>query len=211
MHDIKEKINDICEMKKTLVSFVKSHMDNGLSGIDTHELGEAIDMIKDCTEMERNCYEACYYKSIVEAMDEAEQYGNRMGYNPNRNRIGQYSDGRADNNGDRSMPRPQNGRRGYMPDPRMFADEYWMDERENRMNQEDPDRDRYGRPFSEYRKAKRYYTENHSEAEHKKMRDSANEHVMSAVASLREIWEDADPDLRMRMKNDMQKLVEEMK
>lgn len=49
-------------MKENLMSMVQSQMGN-LQAVDTKELGEAIDMIKDLSE-------AAYYCSIVEAMEE---------------------------------------------------------------------------------------------------------------------------------------------
>ena len=50
-------------MKETLFNRVEAEMGKGLESIDTKELGEAIDMIKDMSE-------AMYYCSIVEAMEE---------------------------------------------------------------------------------------------------------------------------------------------
>ena len=42
------------------------------------------------------------------------------------------------------------------------------------------------------------------------MKDYANEHLMETIGTLKEIWEDADPDLRKRMKTDLTKLTAEM-
>lgn len=183
MKEHEREYSDICEMKKALCLWSKNQIDMGASAIDTRELGEVIDMIKDLAEAEKSCYEACYYKSVVEAMDE---YGEnpRMGYNPNRNRMGQYSDGRS----------------GY-------------DEQPYARMMRDPDRDgdeSYGREFSRYRQAKRYYTETHSESERAKMKEHANHHILEAVSTLREIWSEADPDLRQKMKADLGKLMGEM-
>ena len=50
-------------MKETLFNRVEAEMGKGLESIDTKELGEAVDMIKDMSE-------AMYYCSIVEAMEE---------------------------------------------------------------------------------------------------------------------------------------------
>lgn len=52
-------------MKEALVAQVENQMSN-LSEVDTHELGEAIDMIKDLEE-------AIYYCSITKAMEEKEE------------------------------------------------------------------------------------------------------------------------------------------
>ena len=55
------------QIKETLLNTIQSHMNQGLSNIDTKELGEAIDMIKDLAE-------TCYYVSIVEAMEDKEDH-----------------------------------------------------------------------------------------------------------------------------------------
>lgn len=204
MHDMKEKITDICDMKKRLTSFVQAKMEMGLESVDAEDatvLGELVDMIKDFSEIEKNCYEACYCKSVIEAMDEYDEYDEdgRAGY-PKRDRMGRYAPKRSQTGRD---IRTSNERMGYIPDPR--ADWHWKDDR-----MDDPDKERYGKPFSEYRMAKRNFTSSHSEQDKQKMKDSANEHVMSSIATLREIWDSADPELRTRMKADMQKLVNEM-
>lgn len=205
MHDMKEKITDICDMKKRLTSFVQAKMEMGLESIDAQDatvLGELVDMIKDFSEIEKNCYEACYYKSVIEAMDEYDDYDDneRAGY-PKRDRMGRFSPNRSQTG--RDVRTSSNERMGYIPDPRV--DWHWKDDR-----MDDPDKERYGKPFSEYRMAKRNYTETHSEKDKQKMHDSANEHMMSSIATIREIWDTADPELRNRMKADMQKLVNEL-
>lgn len=58
------------EMKDTLVSCVQAQLGN-LHEADTHELGEAIDMIKDLEQ-------AMYYCSIVKAMEEQKEEREKM-------------------------------------------------------------------------------------------------------------------------------------
>lgn len=52
-------------IKERLINCVDSEMSN-LSSVNTHELGEAVDMIKDIEE-------AIYYCTVVEAMEEKEE------------------------------------------------------------------------------------------------------------------------------------------
>ena len=52
----------LCEIKDTLINLVEQQMTNPQC-VDTHEMGEVIDMIKDLAE-------TCYYVSIVEAMED---------------------------------------------------------------------------------------------------------------------------------------------
>lgn len=224
-HKLMEKFNDICELKHQLLHYVMGEVATGFSGNfeEVKILGEYVDMIKDLAETEKACHEACYYESVVEAMDE---YGDnpRMGYNPNRNSMGQYSDGRAGNGGgnynndsdgrssgsNRGSNRSQSGNRrsGYMPDLDMYG-RYDMRMNDPRMDDSDWD-DRYGRPFNEFRKAKRHYTQTHSVEDKEKMKEHANEHMMESMSTIREIYDNADPDLKKRMKSDLTKLASEM-
>lgn len=58
-------------IKETLMSAVESQMYN-LSEVDTEELGDVIDMLKDLEE-------ATYYCSVVKAMEESEKYKEKNG------------------------------------------------------------------------------------------------------------------------------------
>lgn len=55
-------------MKESLVHAVQSQVDGHLNEVDTKELGEAVDMIKDLSE-------AIYYCTIVESMEKSEKEG----------------------------------------------------------------------------------------------------------------------------------------
>lgn len=56
----------LCEIKDTLINLVEQQMTNPQC-VNTHEMGEVIDMIKDLAE-------TCYYVSIVEAMEDKENH-----------------------------------------------------------------------------------------------------------------------------------------
>lgn len=201
MHDMKQKIEDICEMKKQLISFVQSQIGQGLSQVDTGELGEAIDMIKDLTEAEKNFYEGCYYKSVVEAMEDYDE-NSRMGYTPMKARIPRPNDMNSNrwnsNNRDWDWENDNDISRNTRRMNRDMDDEEDKDERE------------YGRTFNKFRKARRYYTQTHSEKDRKEMEEHANEHLHKTMMTLQEIWDAADPELRARMKNDLIKFANVM-
>lgn len=102
-------IKKICEK---LMDTVNHELDKGVENVDTKELGEAIDMIKDLYEAKKEMYEACYYKQIMEAMEEHDfedeeeiMDEGRRGYRgQSRDSMGRYtSRGR----------RGRGGRRGY--------------------------------------------------------------------------------------------------
>lgn len=77
---------DICmeklsTVKHALVDAVNEYISDGLETVDTEELGETIDMIKDICEAEKDCAKACYYHSVTDAMADGEQtQSRRMGY-----------------------------------------------------------------------------------------------------------------------------------
>lgn len=66
-HEYSEKL---CDLKKDLIDLVIAQTSEGFENVDVNELGEAIDMIKDISETEKNCAKARYYESVVEAMEE---------------------------------------------------------------------------------------------------------------------------------------------
>ena len=75
----------IFEIKAKLIDELESEMERmgSIRNMDTREMGQVVDMIKDLAEAEEKCWKACYYKSVVEAM-ETTAGGNidRMGYMP---------------------------------------------------------------------------------------------------------------------------------
>lgn len=201
-HKSIEKYNDICSLKHHMLHYVMGETEKGFEDDPSkvHVLKEYVEMIKCLAETEKECQEADYYEAVVAAMEDSE----RMGYNPNRNRRGEYSDGRGrSSDGDYSS----NSRRGYSPD-KMYSrmmmpgddPDFWGD-----------DDFRHGESFNRFRRAKRHYTRTHSEEDKQRMKDASNEHMMETMATIREMWDDADPDLRTRMKADLTNLVSNLK
>ena len=209
-----ECFDKIDDMKKQLMSWIQAEISKGVHDVDGQELGCVVDMIKDLSEAQKSIWESCYYKSIVDAMKKAEMEPGmpmmpreyqvdayRMGYNPNRNSMGQYSDGRGRSGYDEPYWTTGNddqrsGKQGYSPDvySRMMDD----------------GQERYGREFERYRQARRGYTESHNENDRKKMKEHGMHHLNEAIATFKEMWDGADPELRQKMKTDLTKLMGEM-
>ena len=207
-HKSTEKYNDICSLKHHMLHYVMGETEKGFEPTPekVHVLKEYIEMIKCLAETEKECQEADYYEAVVQAMEEnGMMESERMGYNPNRNRMGQYSDGRAGNRNGNSDS-GSNSRRGYSPD-RMYSRMMPGDDRDE-WGDDDP---RHSEAFNRFRKAKRYYTKSHSEEDKQRMKDASNEHMMETMSTIREMWDDADPDLRTRMKTDLTNLVTNLK
>lgn len=223
----KEMVEKICELKKEFVNFLDEAIDErGLHCMDAEETGKVVDMIKDLADAEEKIHKAEYYKSIVEAMEDAEEeeelmvklgLANRMGYNPSRSAsTGRYT-----------------SRPGYVP-MYMWDDEDYAAGHMNEMmgytrsgqnNRSQSGNDmlgmggrggytdgmsQYGRPFEEFRMAKRSYTETQSPEDKQRMHEHANEHIMASIASIREVYESADPEMRRRVKQDLSSLVNGM-
>lgn len=124
---LEEESKPIKKMCEKLMDSVNHELDKGIENVDTKELGEAIDMIKDLYEAKKEMYEACYYKQIMEAMedhdfeDEEEIMDEgRRGYRGQpRSQSGRFmsrGDGRRSNRG-------RGGRRGY--EDMMMYDDDW--------------------------------------------------------------------------------------
>lgn len=106
-----ESIKDMC---KKLEEAVKHELSKGIENVDAKELGEVVDMIKDLYEAKEKIVKACYYKSVIQAMeehdfedeDEIEDEGRRGYRGQPRDSRGRYMSNR--------------GRRGY--ESRMMPD-----------------------------------------------------------------------------------------
>lgn len=126
----------IHEMLEKMTEWALSEMQSkGKEGVDTKEMGEVIDMVKDLAEAEKSVWEKCYYESIVEAMEKAEEEEEamgRMGYDRWRNSKGRFAD---KGTGHKTSMAMATGRAGYgdyrwnnspyYDDPRMWT-EPWI-------------------------------------------------------------------------------------
>ena len=207
-------VGRIRSLRERLVEMACAEVELNPQTVDASELGAVVDMVRDLAEAECRLVEAEYHCAVTEAM---EAHDGRMGYNPNRDSMGRYTtpgrarrrrgydDPAAEPATMADAPAPATAkhaaRAGYRPgDPDMRMDT-WGD---------DVDGERHGRAFDMYRRDKRHYTKTHSEVDRQGMRDHASEHMSETMATIREIWDDADPELRKRMKADMTKLTSEM-
>lgn len=105
---IKEETKELSAICERLVGAVKHEVDNGIENVDAKELGEVIDMIKDLSEAKEKVIKGCYYKTLMEAMEEAE-------YGEDYNEDGPMDLGRRGYRGQRrdSRGRYMSSRRGY--------------------------------------------------------------------------------------------------
>lgn len=217
----KPDLEDICQVEKDLISALRSVVAHGLFSkeVDGKELGALTDMIKDMAETKKNCWEAKYYETVCQAMEEYDEDEDNMGYNSNRYKNGKYA---PSGTGNRMTSRPsmkpdystyQNGRDSVMG----FSDgkEDWMPSSMNSRFQdyrglEGRKYEPYGEAYHEYEDARRHYTESKSMEDKTHMDKKAREHVDNSIMTLKEIWKNADPTLRKEMKSSLTSLVSEM-
>lgn len=114
---LEEETKPIKKMCEKLMDSVNHELDKGIENVDTKELGEAIDMIKDLYEAKKSMLEACYYKGVLEAMEEHDfedeeeiMDEGRRGYRGQpRSQSGRFmsrGDGRRSNRGRRGYESP---------------------------------------------------------------------------------------------------------
>lgn len=109
---LEAETKDLVEIAEKLVKVVNYELNKGIEQVDTEEMKEAIDMIKDIYEAKAKLVKACYYKTIMEAMEKAEEEGGEDG-----------EDGEMDD-----------GRRGYRGQPRSRTSGRYMRRGDGRRN-----------------------------------------------------------------------------
>lgn len=142
---VEEETKYITKMCEKIGDAINHELDKGIEQVNTEELGEAVDMLKDLYEAKEKLVKACYYKQIMEAMEEHDfedeeeiMDEGRRGYRGQpRSESGRFmsrGDGRRSNRG-------RGGRRGYEPDMMMYDED---GEEMERMRDLDRDRGRMG-------------------------------------------------------------------
>lgn len=218
MHEMKAKMKALECCKENMTDWFKSAMDCGKDACNVHEMGAVADMIKDLAEAEEKCWKACYYKSIVEAMEE-EKEDERRGYNSNRYpSSGRYA---PKGSGTRMGYMPYYptmnedlGRMGYPMYPPMMNDGrmgYPSNDGNSGSYGYTPKESEYGSNYDRYAEARRHYSMSHTQKDKDEMVQHANKHMNKAMESMRDIWRNAEPDMRVRMKQDLTNLINELK
>lgn len=165
-------------MLENVSEAASTELAKGTDSVNTKEFGEVVDMIKDLSEAEKNKMEACYYKTLINAMEESEYGEDYDEYGPleRRGYRGRDSMGRYTSRGSRSS-----GRRSYpMRDDMMADDQRYYDYMNGRMGYSNGaygggsrgmssnQSSRYGYSHDEYMQNRRMYSSNSPEDMQKK-------------------------------------------
>lgn len=196
MGDIKEQLE---ESACKLASCLDRYLDDGIAEADVCQVKEAADAIKDLAE-------AKYYCVVTEAMEEGSEEA--YGYRPNSrvpmnwNDIYGYTPSGRGNRSQGGHGAP--GMMGFKPmvDQEPYVYDYIQDP--NRFKSE------YGKEYDMYKDAKRHYTETHSAEDKKEMDEHMRNHVNNLLATLREMYKDADISTKQEMKSDVKAIYDGM-
>lgn len=177
-------LNDICSIQDDLVCCAKKQIGYGIENLNVEEFNAIMDGIKDMAETK-------YYMLVSKAMEEVDEktpmMPEMMGYT-RPHMSGNYRMGYN------SIMHEQPYIDGYLHDP-----DFESDMRNGSAN-----------PYTNYRNAKRHYSETHSSADKDMMSKYAKEHLEQTIDTMKDIWNDATPELKQKMKADLKALMETM-
>lgn len=206
-----------CMIEK-LAECAEKQFDNGIESVDTAEMGQVTDMLKDLAE-------AMYYRTLTKAMDDSdpeeimemfERYGDggRRYYDHYR-----YADGRFAPKGRGTYRRGYDEPPYYHMTPEMYRsmENYRdMDRRDGRMYYTEPSMNSGVRTESRYDMAKRSYTEskelhrgNTPEDKEQKMKE-LEKYLREIGSDIAELISDASTEEKNLLKNRMQVIMQKI-
>ena len=209
------------EMLETLSESASTELAKGTEHVNTKEMGEVVDMIKDLTEAEKNRAEACYYNTLVEAMEESEygedydEYGplERKGYPRSRDSRGRFTS--------------RSSRRNYPMRDEMWHDDRYDEYMQGRMNYSNGaygggsrgmsssgmknmvSGSRYGYSYDNYMRNRSNYSTTDPEDKKERMK-MMEEYTKDLVTSFSDVLEDATPEEKNALKMKLAKVVNSM-
>lgn len=175
---------------------------SGQYEIDSNPMYMLVDIIKDMSEVIVNNAKACKEESEKKVFEEEARRDPelmRMGYDKWR-----YSSGQFAPKGHGHM-----GYDLYSDNPLMGGPYNPM--KDGRMGYQDNTGMSYGTSYDGYRKARRHYSETKSKEDKDQMDMHAKHHMYEVTNSLRDIWNNADPELKKELKTDMTQFVNDLK
>lgn len=105
---------------------------------------------------------------------------------------------------------PENQRMGYTPERNRTA---WRMKEEMERPEKHSDHyseSRRGSVYDRYYDARRHYTSSMTAKDKQEMDDRATEYFRESIDAMKDIWKDADPDLRQDMRTKLMNLINSM-
>lgn len=202
----------IHDMLEDVSQVASTELAKGADKVDTKEFGEVVDMIKDLTEAEKNKWQSCYYKSIVEAMENSEYEEDydwsgpdedRMGYPRGRDSMGRFTSRRGYNN--QGMSRNQRGydqRMMEYEDGRMGYSNGAYGGGQRGMSSNSGRSSRYGYSHDDYMEKKSALNQN----DPKRMK-MIEEHMDDLYGMFKEEVQDMSPEEKQMWKTKLNKII----
>lgn len=214
MHRIKD-------LKKCLLGWAECEVKEGMQGANLEALGEVIDMVKDLAETEEKCMKAAYYSTIMEGMQGAEDHAHRMGYDHWRYAsTGEFAPkGHGTYQGYRPMMTEEEWRGrypyGYSDDRIKIAGTYRSGGDRDHVYGYNNMRPMYdwsekGMFYDDWKDAKRHYHESGKKEDLLKMNQKMGDNLANIIEQLREMSEEAAPELRKELKSEIAILMEDI-
>lgn len=69
---------------------------------------------------------------------------------------------------------------------------------------------RHGKAYDDYKMQRKHYTESKDAESKRRMEESMKEYTEDVMESMKEMWKDADPQLRQTMKADLTKMIQQL-
>lgn len=217
MHDnvtevkMEKEMENVCRLLDVLERRACIELEGDLERVDTHEMGETIDMIKDLYEAKEKIAKACYYKSITKAMEEESGKGQDRMYFPvpdMRDMVGRMdgtsgSESWRDGGSREGERRGRDGRYDSMGGDRVGRQDGRSGSSRSGVKGTGG---RYGFSFDEYMETREMYPG--QEQEHKRMRAEAlNRELDELVDMGKEVVQDMSPEEKQIWKGKISKIL----
>lgn len=202
MYRIHDMLEDVSEAASTELA-------KGTEKVNTKEFGEVVDMIKDLSEAEKNKMEACYYKTLIEAMEESEYGEDYDEYGPIERRGYSRGSGRGNSRGGN-----RGGRSNYSSRRNYPMDDYDY----GRMNYNGggsrgqsggSSSSRYGYSYDNYMNNRANYSMSDPEDKKERIR-MMDEYTKDLMSSISDVMQDVSPEEKMMLKSKLTKVMSTM-
>ena len=210
MYRIHDMLEDISESATTELA-------KGTENVNTKEFGEVVDMIKDLSEAEKNKWQSCYYKSIVEAMEDS-KYGedydwmgpdeDRMGYPRMRDSRGRYMSSRRgyDRMGMDNMIMEDPRHMDRMNDRMYYSNGAYGGGRRGQTSNSGMSNSRYGYSHDDYMQKIKMHEGNDPETM-KKRAKMIDEHMDDMYEMFKEEVADMSPEEKQMWKSKLNRII----